>query len=241
MKRILLLVCLFTIIQTYGQYNENAPWMFDNTTPNKSSSTKITLKEQSDAFDQYWIGKDFTAKGSGHKPFKRWENHWRNYVLKDGSIATPNFLWNAYNHKQSLAKSNVASWQSKGPHTTNVKRGQGRVNTFIIDPNNPNTYYVGAPSGGICKSADAGINWAPLSDYIPQIGVSGIAIDPNNSNIIYIATGDDDNRDTYSVGVLKSTDGGQTWNATGLNFTKQPSFCVINKKSLVSRDNIRTN
>ena len=95
-----------------------------------------------------------------------------------------------------------------GPYTTNVKNGQGRVNTFIIDPNNSSTFYVGAPSGGIWKSTDSGINWSPLSDQIPQIGVSGIAIDPDNSDIIYIATGDDDARDTYSVGVLKSTNGG---------------------------------
>ena len=227
MKQLLLIICLSAIVQSYGQFNENAPWMNDDASLNKFSNTKVTLKQQSDAFNQYWKGKDITAKGSGHKPFKRWENHWRNYLLKDGSVATPDFLWNAWNQKQILTKSNVANWQSKGPFTTNVKKGQGRVNVFIIDPNNPNTYYVGAPSGGIWKSTDAGINWTPLSDQIPQIGVSGIAIDPNNSNIIYIATGDDDARDTYSVGVLKSTDGGNTWNTTGLNFTN--TFSLANE------------
>jgi len=216
MKQILLFIFLFTLTQSYGQYNEGAPWM-NNTFLKKSSSNKTTLQEQSNAFNQYWVGKDFTTKGSGHKPFKRWENHWKSYLLKDGTIATPNMIWNAWEQKQTLAKSAVSNWQSKGPYTTNVKTGQGRVNTFIIDPNNPNIYYVGAPSGGIWKSTDAGINWTPLSDQIPQIGVSGIAIDPNNSNIIYIATGDDDNSDTYSIGVLKSTDAGNTWNTTGLN------------------------
>ena len=225
MKRTLLFIFLFTMIQSYGQFNEGAPWM--NTDKKKSSSNKTTLQEQSNAFNQYWIGKDFTTKGSGHKPFKRWENHWKNYLLKDGTIANPNMIWNAWEQKQTLAKSAVSNWQSKGPYTTNVKTGQGRVNTFIIDPNNPTTYYVGAPSGGIWKSTDAGINWTPLSDQIPQIGVSGIAIDPNNSNIIYIATGDDDARDTYSVGVLKSTDGGNSWNSTGLEFSA--TFYVSNE------------
>ena len=42
------------------------------------------------------------------------------------------------------------------------------------------------------------MNWTPLSDNL-QIGVSGIAIDPTD-NIIYIATGDDDAGDSYSVG-----------------------------------------
>ena len=217
MKQITLIFFFFIIVQSYGQFNEGAPWM--NTLQKKSENTKITLKEQSITFDQYWKGKDFSKKGSGFKPFKRWENHWKNYVLENGTIATPEIIWNAWEQKQNLTKSSISSWESIGPYTTNVKTGQGRVNTFIIDPNNPNTYYVGAPSGGIWKSTNAGINWTPLSDNIPQIGVSGIAIDPNNSNIVYIATGDDDSRDTYSIGVLKSTNGGNSWQTTGLNFS----------------------
>ncbi len=213
-KELLLLFVLFFSYQAYSQFNESAPWI--STSSKKSSNTKITLKEQSNAFNAYWKGKDFTKKGSGHKPFKRWENHWKDYLLENGTIATPNVLWKAWEQKQNLAKSDISNWESIGPYTTNVKTGQGRVNSFIIDPNEPNTFYVGAPSGGIWKSTDAGINWIPLSDHLPQIGVSGIAIDPNNSKIIYISTGDDDARDTYSVGVLKSIDGGNTWNTTGL-------------------------
>ena len=82
--------------------------------------------------------------------------------------------------------------------------------------------YVGAPAGGIWKSTDAGITYIPLIDHLPQIGVSGIAIDPNNSNIIYIATGDDDAGDSYSVGVWKSTDAGTSWTQTGLNPSNNP-------------------
>ena len=71
----------------------------------------------------------------------------------------------------------------------------------------------------------------PLSDNLPQIGVSGIAIDPTNSDIIYIATGDKDGSDSYSIGVMKSIDGGLTWNTTGLSFTNTNTFAgdiVIN-------------
>ena len=86
------------------------------------------------------------------------------------------------------------------------------------DPNTATTLYIGTPAGGIWKSIDSGVNWSPLSDELPQIGVSGIAVDHTNSNVIYIATGDKDAGDTYSIGVLKSTDGGVTWNTTGLSF-----------------------
>ena len=67
----------------------------------------------------------------------------------------------------------------------------------------------------MAKSIDAGINWIPLTDYLPQIGVSGIAIDPSDSNTLFIATGDDDANDSYAVGVWKSIDGGVTWNPNG--------------------------
>ena len=223
MKKALPIFLLFFILQTYGQYNEGAPWM--NSIQKKSINTKkTTIDEISDSFNNYWRDKDYNKKGSGYKPYKRWENHWRNYIQKDGTIATPEIIWNAWEQKQSLAKNSTSNWESIGPYTTNVKTGQGRVNTFIIDPNNPNTYYVGAPSGGIWKSTDTGNNWTPLSDNIPQIGVSGIAIDHNNSNIIYIATGDDDAFDTYSVGVLKSTNGGISWENTGLDFSSTSSI-----------------
>ena len=216
MNRILLvLLFIFSSYHSYSQFNESAPWM--NSTLKKSASTKTSFKEQIEAINVYWKGKDFKKKGSGHKPFKRWENHWKDYLLENGTIATPEVLWNSWSQKQSLKKSDISNWESIGPYTTNVKSGQGRVNTFAIDPNNSKTFYVGAPAGGIWKSTDAGINWNPLSDDLPQIGVSGIAIDPNNSNIIYISTGDDDARDTYSVGVMKSIDGGVTWNTTGLD------------------------
>jgi photosystem II stability/assembly factor-like uncharacterized protein len=219
MKKILLPLLLFIVVNSFGQYNESAPWM--NSEQNKTKTSKTAFTDLSASFNSYWKNKDATKKGVGFKPFKRWEDHWQYYIMGDGNIATPSVMWKAWEEKQRMVKSDVSNWVSKGPFTTTQKQGQGRVNTFIVDPNNAQTFYVGAPSGGIWKSTDSGVNWTPLSDQIPQIGVSGIAIDPNDSKIIYIATGDDDSGDTYSVGVLKSTDGGTTWNKTGLDFSEK--------------------
>ena len=52
------------------------------------------------------------------------------------------------------------------------------------------------------------------TDLLAAIGASDLAIDPTNVNIMYLASGDGDAGDTYSLGVLKSTDGGLTWNTT---------------------------
>ena len=217
MKKFTFFFLFFIIATTRGQYNEGAPWVTQATQEKFKQSQ--SLEQISSAFNSYWKGKDQSKKGSGFKPYKRWENHWRNQLQKDGSLATPQMIWNSWVQKNQLHKSSISSWESIGPFTTNVKQGQGRINTFITDPNNPNTYYTGAPAGGLWRSTDSGIHWTPLTDHLPQIGISGIAIDKNNSNIIYVATGDDDSRDTYSVGVLKSVDGGITWNKTGLDFS----------------------
>ena len=218
MRKVISLFLLFICYNVFGQYNEAAPWM--DVSEQRKISQEQSLAQLSESFNTYWVGKDRNKKGSGFKPFKRWENHWRNQLTKNGSLATPQMIWNSWRQKKSLPQSKVSDWKSIGPYTTNVKQGQGRVNTFIIDPNDPETYYVGAPAGGIWRSTDSGSNWTPLSDELPQIGVSGIAIDKNNSDIIYIATGDDDARDTYSVGVLKSADKGASWSKTGLDFSE---------------------
>ncbi|MFT4850073.1 MAG: photosystem II stability/assembly factor-like uncharacterized protein [Sediminicola sp.] len=195
----------------------------------KSGNTKPTLERISSQFDAFWKEKDYSKKGSGYKPFKRWEQHWSHYLMEDGSIAPPSVLWDAWREKNALEstknktnQSPTSTWTSIGPavvaNTATKTAGQGRVNAIALDPNDPNTIYVGAPAGGIWKSTNNGIDWMPLADNLPQIGVSGIAIDPNNSNVIYISTGDDDAGHSYSIGVLKSLDGGATWNTTGLTF-----------------------
>jgi len=227
MKKLLLLLLILFILPLSNAraqaFQNNAPWA-KNLLKKKG---KTTLKEISTAAEKYFNTIDQNKKGSGLKPFKRWEYHWSHYTKADGTISTAKDLWSAWEQKQKMATKNAASntsnWQAIGPFdssntyssTSKNSSGQGRINAIAVDPSNSNTYYVGAPAGGIWKSTDAGVNWQPLTDYLPQIGVSGIAIHPTNSNIIYIATGDDDASDSYSVGVWKSIDGGTTWNATG--------------------------
>lgn len=216
----------------FSQFNSSAPWM---TNINTAKNGEATINEMVNAFNSYWSTRDKNARGSGYKPFKRWEYHWKNYTNEQGYIMPAEHLWEAWRQKkQALVNRSSASralppsnWQPVGPFThTNTgswSSGQGRVNIVHVDPNNPNTIYLGAPAGGIWKSTDNGSTWTPLTDELPQIGVSGIAVDYSNSNIIYIATGDKDAGDSYSVGVYKSIDGGLTWNPTGTMGASNPS------------------
>ncbi len=213
-KKLLLLPILFFVMST--MYAQHLP-LPTNKDVAKNKSTKLTFRELSEQYENYFATKDINKKGSGYKPFKRWEYYWSHYLQEDGTIAPAETLWKAWEQKQKMAKAAVADsdWSSKGPFSQSSNSGQGRINTVVVDPSNANTIYVGAPQGGLWRSTDAGVNWTPLTDDLPQIGVSGIAIDPNNSNIIYISTGDDDSGVSYSIGVLKSTNGGTTWAQTG--------------------------
>ncbi|WP_298117969.1 T9SS type A sorting domain-containing protein [Flavobacterium sp.] len=227
MKKSPLLITLLICFNAFSQFNRNAPWMQEN--PN-ASTRELSIDEIKQSFDEYWINRDKKKKGSGYKPFMRWENHWRNNTNENGFLITPQQTWDAFNQKKARIASRSSSavlvptsnWQPIGPISNskpNSIAARGRVNIVHVDPSNPNTLYMGTPAGGIWKSINSGTSWTPLSDNLPQIGVSGIAVDYSNSNVIYIATGDKDATDTYSIGVLKSTDGGSTWNTTGLSFT----------------------
>lgn len=234
MKRKLLLLLLITATFSYGQYVENAPWMSNlkksNSKTAKGNETNYTIDEISEAFNTYWKGKDRSAKGSGFKPFKRWENYWTQMADSNGNIPTANALLNSWRNKvnSSAVPNPTSNWTPIGPFSPGELSGSlpgtGRVNSMAVDPNNSNIWYAGAPAGGIWKSIDAGTSWVNLFDNFLQIGVSGIAIDPNDSDIIYIATGDDDAADSFSVGVFKSVDGGQTWAETGLGPTSDPNW-----------------
>ncbi|WP_108803985.1 T9SS type A sorting domain-containing protein [Aquimarina sp. Aq107] len=228
MKKIILLVVALSFSYLgSAQFNSKAPWMKELNAQKKSSGTDEPLKFQEivDAFNEYWKDKDYTKKGSGYKPFKRWEDFWKDCLNDDGTLMTAKQIWDSGLQKKALQSKMVddSNWVALGPDdiidrsfsSANI----GRVNVVIVDPVDSNKYYAGTPAGGIWRSLDAGASWTPLSDELPQIGVSAIAIDPVDTDIIYIGTGDDDANDTVSVGVLKSTDGGQTWNTTGLNFT----------------------
>ena len=131
----------------------------------------------------------------------------------------------------------VAQWQNIGPfayktdnpnnqtnatisQTTHGSRipGVGRVNFIKKHPNN-DTLYIGASNGGLWTSGDNGTTWRVLNDKIAVLGTSDLVFDPNNDSTMYLATGDksrsqylDIGRTTYSVGVLRSTNWGKTWN-----------------------------
>jgi len=180
-------------------------------------------------FNEYFANRE-KGQGTGYKQFKRWEEFMAPRVYPSGKLINPSKLALdeelRYQGRDGIARrtaaANGGNWVSLGitsyTNSTGWTGGMGRVNRIVPHPTNPNILFIGTPAGGVWKTTDGGSTWIPLSDGIPIMGVSGIAINPQNPNNIFILTGDGDGADTYSTGVLSSTNGGNTWKSTGLQW-----------------------
>lgn len=197
--------------------------------------------------------KDAVKPGEEHEEdgnyllYKRWEYMMQPRTYPTGKIPDVVAITKEYQaflsqqDKKSTHKLlSTASWTYAGNTSIPTGGDCGRVNRVRIDPNNSNILYACSPSGGLWKSSNGGTSWVPMTDQMLGIGTSDVAIDPTNSNIMYLATGDGDGIDgSYgtpsSIGVMKTTDGGVTWQQTGLNYTLQasgPSRLTVNQLAI---------
>ncbi|MCX6274299.1 MAG: T9SS type A sorting domain-containing protein [Bacteroidetes bacterium] len=209
---------------------------------------KTTLGDVSKSFDQYWDSRDpdmlneqENAEEGGYQQFKRAEAFMKQRTFPSGNFFNPEVLYKEYlNYKPKFEAANsgrfgnghnnisTANWTFIGPaQVPGGGGGAGRINCLTIDPVNSNTLWIGAACGGLWKSTDGGATWGTNTDLLPSISISDIVIDPTNTSIMYLATGDKygiywqyETIGQYSAGLLKSTDGGLTWNPTGLNYTQ---------------------
>ncbi len=160
----------------------------------------------------------------GYFQFKRWEWYWKSRVNPITKEFPDYLAFDVIKQMQSQGiKSVGGTWQSLGPANIDLNdRGTGRINCAAFDPNNDLHFWIGAPAGGVWETTDGGQTWTCLTDNNQILGVSDIALPPDydatTNPVIYIATGDRDALDDPSIGILKTTDGGQTWVKTGLSF-----------------------
>src|ERR1043165_795843 len=161
----------------------------------------------------------------GWEIYKRWESYMAPRLFPSGDRTVMYNAWNDYLNDYyagaiggtrapggpGTPTPSAANWSLIGP-TTSIPAagGAGRVNFVRFDPTTTNTIYVGSPGGGLWKSTNSGVTWSTGTDNLAVIGTTDLAIHPTNPLIQYLATGDGEAQDTYSIGVLKTTDGGTT-------------------------------
>ena len=101
------------------------------------------------------------------------------------------------------------SWEWLGPGNIG-----GRIRSIVIDPNDEDNMWIGSVSGGIWRTTDEGTTWQPVNDFLANLAVSTMVLDPDNPSTMYAGTGEGFfNVDALQgAGIFKSTDAGVTWN-----------------------------
>lgn len=209
-------------------------------TDSRLSVQRINLQQTVKQFESYYSSlsdSQRTVKGSGYKPFKRWEWFVSARLNPDGTFPA-GARWNVFQEKRRqrssqpglLTSSGVSDpvWRAIGP--TNIA---GRMLDIAFDSNDPNVIWSGAASGGIWRSTDSGMSWAAMDDELPTLAIGCIVTHPGNSNIIYLGTGEGmfNGDAVMGAGVLRSIDGGQTWNTTGLIW-ELSEYAAVNEMAM---------
>ncbi len=118
-------------------------------------------------------------------------------------------------------------WRLIGPF-----RG-GRAITASGVPGDPNTFYFGAVGGGIWKTTNGGLTWAPIFDDQRVASIGSLEVAQSDPRVIYAGTGEADIRSDLASGdgIYKSVDAGKTWANVGLRDSKQIGRLVVHPKN----------
>ena len=119
---------------------------------------------------------------------------------------------------------NGLKWRSVGPALTS-----GRVSDIAVNPNNPFEYYVAVASGGVWKTSNWGLEYIPVFDGEDSYSIGCVTIDPNNPNVVWVGTGENNNQRSvaYGDGIYKSTDGGKSWENMGLKDSEHIGNIIV--------------
>lgn len=159
-------------------------------------------------------GKKLEKMAHAEAPDDRFKARWERKADTSGNIPYGKLL-QAKRHIKQMAAQQTAivgdlEWEWLGPGNIG-----GRIRSILIHPDNPNTMWIGAASGGIWRTNNGGNTWFPIDDFLPSLNVTSLVMDPANTNILYASTGEGFGNfwpDVPGAGIFKSIDGGTTWN-----------------------------
>ncbi len=106
----------------------------------------------------------------------------------------------------------------------------GRIDDLAVLESNPAVFYVGTASGGLWKTMNNGTTWEVLfDDQDDVVSIGDIAIAPNDANLVWVGSGENNNRQSgsWGRGVYKSTDGGKTFTHVGLPNSKHIARIIV--------------
>lgn len=200
-----------------------------------TSRNYFEICAQLDAYfaEQYSAETDTDCWDNQYVKYQRWKSWWRDRVQPDGEFPNLRAQWLDYQKHFVAASQNRDEqplWKNEGPNKNPNSGywGMGRTKNIAFHPNDPRTFFVGTPAGGFWKTSDGGETWTPMGDGLPYLPVSVILIDYLHPDTMYISLGDKGGWWNWNLGVYRSTDGGNTWAPTGLDWELAEENVIYN-------------
>jgi photosystem II stability/assembly factor-like uncharacterized protein len=145
--------------------------------------------------------------------------------------------------KKEAPKKEEAKEEKKGGMTADTFAGlkfrsigpavaSGRVMSIAVNPKNKFEYYVGVASGGVWKTVNDGTTWTPVFDGEGSYSIGWVALDPNDSSVVWVGSGESNSQRSvsYGDGVYRSVDGGKSWENLGLKKSEHVGRVVVDPR-----------
>jgi len=134
--------------------------------------------------------------------------------------------------EQAKARMNAGTFTGLAMRGIGPALMSGRISDLAIDPNNPSVWYIAVGSGGVWKTTNAATTVTPIFDGQASYSIGCLTIDPNDSLVIWVGTGENvsGRHVGYGDGVYKSLDGGETWKNMGLKETEHISKILVDPR-----------
>ncbi len=109
----------------------------------------------------------------------------------------------------------------------------GRIQDVAIDPKNPSIWYVASAFGGVWRTINRGITFDPIFDHYGAFNMCCVVIDPKDSNVIWVGTGENASQRSahFGDGVYKSVDAGKTFTQVGLPASEHIGRIMIDPRN----------
>jgi photosystem II stability/assembly factor-like uncharacterized protein len=109
----------------------------------------------------------------------------------------------------------------------------GRIADFAVNPKNHSEYYVAVAAGNVWKTVNSGVTWKPIFDKYGSWSIADVEIDPNNTNVVWVGTGEYNSQRAigYGDGVYRSEDGGKSFKNMGLKTSEHIGRIVIDPRN----------
>lgn len=109
----------------------------------------------------------------------------------------------------------------------------GRIVDLAVDPKHPDTWFVASASGGVWKTTNRGTTFTPVFDHEGSYSIGCVTVDPNNSLVVWVGTGENNAQRSVSMGdgVYKSVDGGKDWKNVGLKSSEHVGKVLVDPRN----------